>query len=317
MSRSSRRNFIKGAGLVAGGLFTQGVNAQSPAAAARSKGDQFRTLLQGADPVLAPAAHDVLTARLIEANGFAAITVGGSAVSAEHMIPDVGLITITELLDFAGNIAEHVNIPVFADCDDGGGTPINVYRAMRNAEKREIAAVMFEDTVTIKHLGGRSDLVTKEQMADKIKAAVDARQKGTVVIARTDALAEQRTMEEAMERGALCAAAGADVIFFSGMQLTDTPKARDAVKKPLMSTVGGTTTPAMLKAARISLGVYAGQILQISLGAAHQALQELKATGLMTNAARLTIPTDFYQKLTETQVVSSRYRYYIMINCLK
>src|SRR5262245_66493582 len=113
--------------------------------------------------------------------GFPAMLVGGGAVSAQHVIPDVGLITITELIEFAGNIAENVNVPVFADCDDGGGSPINVYRAMRNAEKRGIAAVMFEDTVTIKHLGGRSDLVTKEQMADKIKAAVDARQKGTVV----------------------------------------------------------------------------------------------------------------------------------------
>jgi methylisocitrate lyase len=172
---------------------------------------------------------------------------------------------------------------------------------------------MFEDTVTIKHLGGRSDLVTKDQMADKIKAAVDARQKGTVIIARTDALSEQRTMDEALERAVACAQAGADVIFFSGMRLSDTPKARDTVRKPLMSTVSGTTTPAMLKEGRISLGVYAGQLLQIGLGAAHQALQELKSTGLMANAAKLSIAGDVYQKLIESQEVNARARKYNLL----
>src|SRR5262245_8258275 len=310
--KQSRRTFIKGAGVAAGSLLTPAV-VQAQQTSGATKGEQFRNLLQGVEPVLAPGVHDVLTARLVEQMGFPAMTVGGSAVSAQHVIPDVGLITITELIEFAGNIAENVNVPVFADCDDGGGSPINVYRAMQNAEKRGIAAVMFEDTVTIKHLGGRSDLVTKEQMVDKIKAAVDARQKGTVIIARTDALSEQRTMDEALERGLACAQAGADVIFFSGMRLSDTPKARDTVRKPLMSTVNGTTTPAMLKEGRISLGVYAGQLLQIGLGAAAQALQELKSTGLMTNAAKLSIAGDVYQKLIESQEVNARARKYNLI----
>ena len=314
--KANRRTFIQGASAaVAGALLPQASSmAQtSNVSESVSKGEEFRRLVQGVEPVLSPAAHDVLMARLIEQMGFPVVTVGGSAVSAEHVIPDVGLITITELIDFAGNIAEHVNIPVFADCDDGGGSPINVYRAMRNAERREIAAVMFEDTVTIKHLGGRSDLITKEPMADKIKAASDARQKGTVIVARTDALSEQRTMDEALARGVACVEAGADVVFFSGMRLTDTPKARDTVKRPLMSTVGATTTPAQLKEARISFGVYAGQLLQISLGAAYQALQELKGTGLMTNAVKLQIPTDVYQKLTDASEVTARARKYNLL----
>src|SRR5215471_7973717 len=310
--KASRRTFMKGAGLAAGGLISQGV-AGGQSATFLTKGESLRRLLQGPDPVLSPAAYDVLSARLIEQMGFPLITVGGSAVSAEHMIPDVGLITITELIDFAGQIAENVNVPVFADCDDGGGSPINVYRAMRSAEKYGIAAVMYEDTVMIKHLGGRSDLITKDQMADKIKAAAEARQKGTVIIARTDALAEQRSMQEALDRGAACAEAGADVIFFAGMRPADTPKARDVVKRPLMSTVGSATTPAMLKEAKITLGVYAGQLLQIGLGAAYQALQELKTTGLMTSSAKLSIPGDVFQKLTESQEVTARARKYNLI----
>src|SRR5690349_12121765 len=91
--KASRRTFLKGAGITAGGLLTQGVaSAQSENL---SKGERLRRLLQGTEPVLSPAAHDVLSARLIEQMGFPVITVGGSAVSAEHLIPDVGLITIT------------------------------------------------------------------------------------------------------------------------------------------------------------------------------------------------------------------------------
>jgi 2-methylisocitrate lyase-like PEP mutase family enzyme len=310
--KASRRTFLKGAGVTAGGLITRAVPSPQ-SISSTTKGESLRRLLQGPDTILSPAAHDVLSARLIEQMGFPLVTVGGSAVSAEHMIPDVGLITITELIEFAGNIAENVDVPVFADCDDGGGSPINVYRAMRSAEKYGIAAVMYEDTVTIKHLGGRSDLITKDQMADKIKAAAEARQKGTVIIARTDAIAEQRSMQEALDRGGACAEAGADIIFFAGMRSADTPKARDAVKRPLMSTVAGTTTTAMLKEARITLGVYAGQLLQIGLGAAYQALQELKTTGLMVNSAKLAIPGNVFQKLTESQEVTARARKYNLI----
>lgn len=275
--------------------------------------NRLRELLKGSEPVLAPAAHDVISARLIEAAGFPVITVGGSAASAEHMIPDVGLITITELIEFAGNIAENVSIPVFGDGDDGGGSPINVYRATRNFEKRGVAAVMYEDTVTVKHLAGRSDLVTKSQMVDKIKAAVDARTNNIVIIARTDALSERETMEQALDRGAAYAEAGADMIFFSGMSLNDTPKAQSVVKKPLMSTVNATTTPARLKEAKVAFGVYAGQLLQISMGAAYQALQELKTTGLMTNASKMSIPQDVYARLTESAEVTARARKYNLI----
>src|SRR5262245_43626910 len=101
--KQSRRTFIKGAGVAAGGLLTPAVVQAQQAGSSATRGDQFRNLLQGPEPVLAPGVHDVLTARLVEHMGFPAMTVGGSAVSAEHVIPDVGLITITELIEFAGN----------------------------------------------------------------------------------------------------------------------------------------------------------------------------------------------------------------------
>lgn len=306
-TKQSRRGFIKGAGLMAGGLMGSSVVSAEPAqslSGSMSKGAQFRALLARPEPLLCPAVHDVLTGRLCEMEGFQAVTTGGSAASsAVHGIPDFGLISITELIEFAGNVAQHINIPVLGDGDDAGGSPNNAYRATQNFEKAGVGAIMYEDTVQVKHLtrqGG--ELVTKEQMADKIKAAVDARKdQNLVIVARCDAIAEGHTMDDALARGVAYAEAGADVLFFSGMRLTDTAKARDLVKRPLMTTVNSTTTPDQLKEAKISLAVYAGILLNVATGAAHQVLKELKATGKTENSAKMAIANDIYTKLIGSQ----------------
>lgn len=247
--------------------------------------------------------------------GFEWLTLGGSAVSASgHGIPDFGLVTITELIEFAGNIASHVDIPVLADADDGGGSPINVFRAIRAFERRGLGAVMLEDTVQVKHLKrSGNDLVSPGQFVDKIKAALDSRRGDLVIVARTDAISEGLSMDQALERGQACAEAGADVIFFAGMRMEDLPKAKALVKKPLMTTVGATTPFASLKPAGVNLAVYAGQLLQIGLGANLQALRELKTTGTMANAAKLTIAGDVYQKLIGSEETITRGRKYNLV----
>jgi methylisocitrate lyase len=314
----NRRTFIKTAGAVAGGSAAGSAFAlplqQQPAAS--SMGARFRALLARPEPLQCIGAYDVPTARLIEMEGFQAITFGGSAASAlRHGIPDYGLITITELIEYASNIAEHVNLPIMADADDGGGSPLNVYRATKKFERAGIGAVMYEDTIQMKHLKPTgNELVTKQQMVDKIKAAVDARtDPGFVIIARGDSLSEGHTMQEALDRGGAYAEAGADVIFFAGMRLADCPKAKAAVNKPLMTTVGGTTTPDQLKTAQISLGVYASPFVSMALGVTRQALLELKATGTMRKASELYLPRDIYAKLIGSDVTVGRARTYNVI----
>src|SRR5690349_211529 len=115
--KQTRRGFVKRAGLVTGGLLgasvVQASSEETDAQTVPSKGARFRALLAQPEPLLCPAVHDVLTARLCELEGFGAVTVGGSAASASaHGVPDTGLVSITELIAFAGGIAAYTSLPV-------------------------------------------------------------------------------------------------------------------------------------------------------------------------------------------------------------
>src|SRR5437773_8894138 len=107
---------------------------------------RLRQLLQQPGMLIAPGAHDVMTARIVEAEGFQAVYLGGFATSAAMLgIPDHSLITMTELLTEARNVAAAVNIPIISDIDDGGGSPLSVRRTIRLAERSGLAGVHVED----------------------------------------------------------------------------------------------------------------------------------------------------------------------------
>src|SRR5437588_6505556 len=152
---------------------------------------KLRQLLREPGMLVAPGAHDAMSARIVEAEGFQAVYLGGFATSASMLgIPDHSLITMTELLTQARHVAAAVNIPIVADVDDGGGTALSARRTIRMAEQVGLAGVHIEDLVPGKHfIGHRDRLFPKEQAADKIKAAVDARTDADfVIIARSDAI---------------------------------------------------------------------------------------------------------------------------------
>jgi 2,3-dimethylmalate lyase len=118
---------------------------------------KLRRLLGEPGMLVAPGAHDAMTARIVEAEGFQAVYLGGFATSASMLgIPDHSLITMTELLAQARNVAAAVNIPILADIDDGGGTPLSVRRTIRMAEQAGLAGVHVEDLVPGKHFVGHS-----------------------------------------------------------------------------------------------------------------------------------------------------------------
>ena len=166
--------------------------------------------------VIAPGAHDALAARVIEKCAFEAVYMTGYGQAASHLgRPDVGLICFSEMLARASNMVEAVDIPVIADADTGFGNAVNVIRTVRSYEKAGVAAIQLEDQVSPKrcgHMTGR-EVVAKEEMVGKIKAAVDARTNPDfMIIARTDA----RTvcgLDEALDRALAYEAAGADIIF--------------------------------------------------------------------------------------------------------
>lgn len=176
----------------------------------------LRQMLAGKNIVVAPGAHDALTAKIIEQVGFGAVYMTGYGQAASHLgKPDVGLLTMTEMLSRAANIVEAVNVPVIADADTGFGNAVNVMRTVREYEKAGVAAIQLEDQVAPKkcgHMTGRQ-VVSKEEMVGKIKAAVDVRKdRDFMIIARTDA----RTVHgigAALERAKAYEEAGADILF--------------------------------------------------------------------------------------------------------
>lgn len=190
-----------------GGFIKPGVNPSS----------RLRELLKAEGPLLAPGAFDALSARLIEEAGFNAVYMTGFGASASVLgRPDVGLLTMNEMVDHARQIADAVApLPVIADSDTGYGNPINVIRTIQQYELTGVAAVHIEDQLAPKKCGHMSGkvVIPAEEMVSKIKAAVDARRNPDfVIIARTDARAVEG-LDSALERAKKYRDAGADMLF--------------------------------------------------------------------------------------------------------
>jgi carboxyvinyl-carboxyphosphonate phosphorylmutase len=182
---------------------------------------RLRELLAGSEPVLAPGAYDGLTARLVEQAGFEAVYMTGFGTAASLLgRPDVGLLTLSEMVDNARRIVQAVGVPVIADADNGYGNPINVIRTVREYEAAGISAIHIEDQVSPKkcgHMEGKQ-VISAGEMVEKVHAAIEARHsEDFVVIARTDARAVEG-IDGALERARLYREAGADVLFVEAPQ---------------------------------------------------------------------------------------------------
>lgn len=182
----------------------------------REPSTQLRTLLARDKIIVAPGAFDTLSARLVEQAGFPAVYVTGAGVASSRLgIPDIGLTTMSEVLETAKNIASATNIPVICDTDTGYGNALNLMRTVREFERIGVAAIQVEDQITPKRCGHTEgkQLVTKEEMVKKIEAVQYAKQsEDFVLIARTDAIAVNG-FDDAIDRAKDYARAGADVLF--------------------------------------------------------------------------------------------------------
>src|SRR5260370_11110515 len=178
---------------------------------------RLRTLLAGPDVLVAPGAYDALSARLIAQAGFQAVYMTGFGAGARSLgQPDVRLVTMSEMVSRASALAAVTgDLPLIADADTGYGNPVNVRRTIREYERAGVAGLHIEDQVWPKkcgHMEGKQ-VIHIDEMAQKVRAAVDARQDPDfVIIARTDANAVNG-LEDALCRGRAYREAGADVIF--------------------------------------------------------------------------------------------------------
>jgi 2-methylisocitrate lyase-like PEP mutase family enzyme len=180
----------------------------------------LRAALTRREFVLAPFVYDALQAKQAEAAGFAAVYMTGFGTAATYGFPDVGLLTMTEMVHNASRIASAVSVPVIADADTGYGNAVTVRRTVREYERAGVAALHIEDQAWPKKCGffEGKQVIDAAEAAMKIRSAVDARRDpSTVIIARTDALAVHG-WDDAEARARRYAEAGADMVFVDGIR---------------------------------------------------------------------------------------------------
>lgn len=188
------------------------------------KTTRLKALIQRAEILQCPGAYDAYLARCVEQAGFEALYMTGAGVSHARLgMPDLGLMSFSEMLDQASRIADAVDIPLIADADTGYGNAINVMRTIRAYERAGVAGCHIEDQDMPKRCGHFDEkrLIPLAEMLGKLAAALDARNdEDFIIIARTDALSVLG-LEEALERAQAYAEAGADVIFVESPRSED------------------------------------------------------------------------------------------------
>ena len=253
-----------------------------------SPSKHLRKILTQQRAVLLPGAANALTARVIEDVGFEAIYVTGAGVTNTFLgLPDIGLISLTELANHLSAMRDAVRLPLVVDADTGFGNAINVGRTIQVLERSGASAIQLEDQEFPKrcgHFSGKS-VIARDEMVQKIRAAADARvNPDLVIIARTDAIAVNG-FEDAIERSQAYVEAGADVTFVEAPrtreQLADIPK-RLGVPQ-LINIVAGGLTPMLelpeFERMGYSLVLYANAALQASVAAMQKVLGHLNANG--------------------------------------
>jgi 2-methylisocitrate lyase-like PEP mutase family enzyme len=254
----------------------------------------LRDRLSGNPLVLAPGVYDALTALLAEQAGFEAVYLSGASIAYTRLgRPDIGLVTASEVADTLENIRERVSLPIIVDADTGFGNALNVGRTVKQFERAGATVIQLEDQVTPKrcgHLEGKA-LVGADEMAGKIKAALDARREA-LIMARTDAIAVEG-IDAAMERAERYVEAGADVLFIEAPRSTDEMRAitkRFASRVPLLANmVEGGKTPLLdakeLEGLGYRIAIFPGGLARCLAFAAQEYFATLKRDGT-TSALR-------------------------------
>jgi 2-methylisocitrate lyase-like PEP mutase family enzyme len=250
----------------------------------------LRQLLAGNKVVVAPGVFDGLSAHLVAEAGFPAAYLSGASICyTRFALPDIGLVSVTEVADTLTAIRERTDIPVIVDVDTGFGNALNVQRTVRQFEQRGASAVQIEDQSTPKRCGHLADkmLVSTREMVGKIKAALDARASpDMLLIARTDAVAVEG-FPAALDRAAAYAEAGADLLFVEAPTSREQMKeiaSRFGAKVPVMANmVEGGKTPifsaAELQALGFKLVIFPGGTVRALAFALRDYLASLRAHG--------------------------------------
>ena len=286
----------------------------------------LRAALQRRQALVVPGCHDTLSARIVESAGFQAVQVSGFGLAGCLLgKPDVGLVDMKDILDFTGQIARAVKIPVMADIDTGGGNAINAAAITERLIEMDVAGVNIEDQVFPKrcgHMEGKQ-VIAADEMAGKVRAMVDARRRmgrDIVINARTDSYAVHG-LHEALFRADFYLEAGADMVFIDGIGTrADMQRAvreiHGLLSVNLMDAVTGVKTELIPIPELAAMGVARVSIPVASILVVHKALTEffealrLSPTGLLEGqTGRLSSFRDYtsFVGLPEYRVMEEQY----------
>jgi methylisocitrate lyase len=206
-----------------------------------SAGKRLRAAVEAERPLQVVGAITAYAARMAQATGFRALYLSGGGVAANSLgMPDLGISTMDDVLIDIRRITEASTLPLLVDADTGWGGAFNIARTVRTFTKAGAAGLHIEDQVAAKRCGHRpgKEIVSLEEMVDRIKAAVDARtDEAFVIMARTDSLAVEG-IDRAIERARACVEAGADMVFPEAMtELSMYRRFKDAVKVPILANI--------------------------------------------------------------------------------
>ena len=264
------------------------------------KAAALRRLLKEEEILLAPGCFNALSARLVEQAGFKAIYISGAAIAGNFLgYPDIGLTTMSEVLENVRNIVRVTGLPVVCDADTGFGNAVNMLRTVREFEGTGLAGIQIEDQVMPKKCGHTEGklLISKAEMVQKVKAAVDARQDPDfVLVVRTDAIAVNG-LDDALDRALAYQEAGADVVFVEAPQtLEEMRRICRTIKAPLLANMveGGGKTPILplreLKEMGYKLVIYPVSAHMAAIKAMQEVLAVLKQDGTTARFASQMVP---------------------------
>jgi 2-methylisocitrate lyase-like PEP mutase family enzyme len=242
-------------------------------------------------PLLLPGVPNALTARICEEAGFEAVYLSGAGLTNTLLgAPDIGLLTMTELVNHVAAIRDAVRLPIVVDADVGFGNAINVQRTVRALERAGASAIQLEDQVLPKrcgHFNGKA-VISAEEMVGKLRAALDARiHPDLLIVARTDARAVHG-LDEACDRAEQYLAAGADVAFVEApLDRAEMEAITARVRGPLLvNVVEGGNSPALSLAEAADVGfdivLYANTLMRAAITAIQRAAAALLQTGATT-----------------------------------
>ena len=206
-----------------------------------SAGNRLRDAVREERPLQIVGAINAFTARLAQVSGFKALYLSGGGVAVNSLgVPDLGISTLDDVLVDVRRITDACPLPLLVDADTGWGSAFNIARTVNTLNKAGAAGLHIEDQVSAKRCGHRpnKEIVSQQEMVDRIKAAVDARTDASfVIMARTDAVATEG-IDKALERAIACVEAGADMIFPEALTaLTMYQRFKDAVKVPILANI--------------------------------------------------------------------------------